>query len=260
MLKYIRGLAQKFLLDWQQREALEKILHPEKFECLDIAIQFICWNQIPGDYLEFGCYSGKTFRAAESKFREHRRNVTNFLSDKDKAEFCASSPRLFAFDSFQGLPPPGGVDAHPYTPKHWKEATFSMSYAEFESALVSHGADMSSIRIVDGWYENTLSEETRRSHELQLVSLVNIDCDLYESTALCLDFITPLIQDGTVILFDDYNFYRGSPHLGERRAFREWLEKNGDISATELARQGFDKVAFFLNRTGDAVSSPSPAQ
>jgi len=33
-------------------------------ECIYVGVRFVCWNQIPGDYLEFGCYSGKTFSYA----------------------------------------------------------------------------------------------------------------------------------------------------------------------------------------------------
>jgi hypothetical protein len=215
--------------------------------CINTAVRFICWNQVPGDYLEFGCYSASTFCLAHRLFASTRASVAEQLNDADKGRFLQDKPRFFAFDSFEGLPESERADHHPYLPMHWKKHSYAMTQADFESKLSEEGVDLAEVQVVKGWYQTTLTNETKRAIGLRRASLVHIDCDYYESAILALNFITDLIDDGTVVVFDDYNFYRGSSQLGERRAFSEWLAKNPAVTATELARCDFDKVAFFLN-------------
>ena len=53
-------------------------------------------------------------------------------------------------------------------------------------------------------------------------AIINIDCDLYESTCDALNISAPWIQVGSVLLFDDYNCFCADNHKGERKAFREF--------------------------------------
>lgn len=65
---------------------------------LDRAFRALVFNGISSDYAEFGCCGGQTFGLA---FRASRR--TGF------------SGQMWAFDSFQDLPPQAGPnDAHPF--------------------------------------------------------------------------------------------------------------------------------------------------
>ncbi|MCG2718374.1 MAG: methyltransferase, partial [Nanoarchaeota archaeon] len=73
-------------------------------------------------------------------------------------------------------------------------------------------------------------------------------CDLYESTVLVLDFITEYIQDGTIIIFDDWFSFRGNPNRGEQKAFKEWLKKNPSIKTTEFYRFGWHGNSFITHR------------
>jgi len=216
-------------------------------ECIRVGVRFVCWNQIPGDYLEFGCYSGKTFCYAYQVFEITRKNVMSELTEEDRTTYEQAKPRFFAFDSFEGLPEEMKADDHPYLPKHWKKATYTMSVEEFEEILPRKRIRKEDVYIIKGWYSQSLTDETKKVYNLKQACMVHIDCDYYESAILVLDFITDLIDDGTVIVFDDYNYFRGHSQLGERRAFSEWLKKNPHIKATQLARHDFASVAFFLN-------------
>ena len=42
-----------------------------------------------------------------------------------------------------------------------------------------------------------------------------IDCDLKEPTTLALNFVRNILQKGTIILFDDYIFFKGDQTKGE---------------------------------------------
>ena len=59
--------------------------------------------------------------------------------------------------------------------------------------------------------------------------MLHLDCDLYKSTIEVLDhvFSGNRIADGCAVFFDDWNTNRSSPLLGQRRAWRETVEKHG---------------------------------
>ena len=214
--------------------------------CLRVGVRFVCWNQVPGDYLEFGCGFGRSFIESYHLFRSTRSSVASELNANDRATFERTRPRFFAFDSYEGLPEVTGVDQHPYLPLHWKKSEYAFSVASFKRALQQAKVAEADVRIVDGWFGSTLTGATKARHEISRAALVHVDCDYYESAVLVLDFVTDLVQDGTVIVFDDYNFFRGSPRLGERRAFGEWLDRNPHLHAIELARHDFSSTAFYL--------------
>ena len=112
-----------------------------------------------------------------------------------------SQQRIVGFDSFQGLP------------IAWHEVP--------EGAYSTQGfvPDLGdNISCVDGWYSESLGPFVRQ-HLLPTkkpIRLLHIDCDLYESTHEVLIEIAPFLQEGSVIIFDEYWM---SPHWKED----EWL-------------------------------------
>ena len=71
------------------------------------------------------------------------------------------------------------------------------------------------MHIIKGWFDDTLNEETLRAHKMDKAVLIHVDVEYYESAKTVLEFVTPLLQNGTVIVFDDWYNYRGNPELGE---------------------------------------------
>ena len=53
-----------------------------------------------------------------------------------------------------------------------------------------------------------------------------IDCDLKESTNYALNFIKPSLQEGTILIFDDFLDYKGSMEKGECGAFEDFKREN----------------------------------
>jgi hypothetical protein len=74
-----------------------------------------------------------------------------------------------------------------------------------------------------------------------------IDCDLYESTVPVLEFITPLLQQGTILIFDDWFRFRGSRHHGERRACHGWLQRNPGVELEDWYQEGPQCKAFLVH-------------
>jgi hypothetical protein len=87
------------------------------------------------------------------------------------------------------------------------------------------------VRIVDGFFESSLTPEL--AAEIGRVSLAHLDADLYESTRCALDWLTPLVGAGTLLLFDEL----AGEDPAEARAFGEWCASTG-VRAVLLALFG----------------------
>lgn len=215
-----------------------------KFNCLEIAIDFVVANNIIGDYLEFGVFSGTSFVHAYhsyvKRFAKYKANQTTFPDNS----FLHQSTRFFAFDSFEGLPQVFDPDI----PLHWRGPNvMKCEKSSFIDKLIFAGIDMNSVKIIEGYYENSLHYGVYDQMGLERAAVIHIDCGLYDSTRTVLKFITPLIQDGTVIVFDDFFYYKGHPLKGERGAFNEWLNQHQQFHATELCKY-YPAAAYIINQ------------
>jgi predicted O-methyltransferase YrrM len=77
------------------------------------------------------------------------------------------------------------------------------------------------------------------------ISLLHVDCDLYESTASAFRCLAPRIREGTVIVFDEYFNYPGW-QAHEFKAFQEFVEEH-DVSYTALGYASV-QMAFRIDR------------
>ena len=73
-----------------------------------------------------------------------------------------------------------------------------------------------------------------------------IDCDLKTAASLALNFSKNILQKGTIILFDDYIFYKGSEQKGEFAAFKEFKEQNPNIKFRHAFEYGYGSKAFIV--------------
>lgn len=200
-------------------------------EMIKRAMAFVRFNnRIPGDYLEFGVWKGGTFTSA---FHFARR-------------YNLDAMRFYAFDSFEGLPEIKGLDAEGF--KQFDKGQFLCSEKQFRSNIAGNGVDLDRVETVVGWFDKVLNNTTKGKLPLQKAAVIWIDCDLYESTVPILDFIVDYIQDGTIIIFDDWFCFKGNPNRGEQRAFREWLARNPQITASEFYKFGWGGDSFIIHK------------
>lgn len=170
---------------------------------------FIKDNRIHGDYYEFGCHRCRTFRMALSEARLHNMGEMKF----------------WAFDSFEGLPNPTSDTSV----EIWKSGALTTSESEFMRLVKEHDVYADRVSTVKGFYSASLTRELQHRHldKEARISVVNVDCDLYESAVPVFDFIEPLMQEGTVVYLDDvFAGYKGSPAKGVARAFLEYQQKS----------------------------------
>lgn len=211
--------------------------------CLYTAASFMAWNQIEGDYLEFGVYQGDSFATAYRAIRAQRRLHSSFVEKSPeyqrKKQTC---PRFVAFDSFSGLPEGLGARHADYAP-----GAYACTQDEFTGNIAGLGVDLKDVIVVPGFYDKTLNSTTKEQHGLRRAAIVMIDCDLYESTVPVLEFLTDLVDQGTILIFHDWFRFRGSPKCGEQRACREWQERNPHLELIEYWREGPQAVSFLVN-------------
>lgn len=193
-----------------------------------MSISIFCYHNQPlnGYYLEFGCHKARTMRLAWDTFHS--------LYDWD----------YVAFDSFEGLPEMEPLDSMPL----WKKGDLKTSDAEFIETVVGHGMPREKLRIVKGFYKDSLTPALRDELLPQKAAVVYIDCDLHSSTASALDFARDFLQKGTVVVFDDWFCFYGDPDKGERKAFREFRERNPDLLFEDYIQTNEAKAFIFLGR------------
>ncbi len=138
--------------------------------------------KIDGHIAEFGVWQGESI---------------NYLSNKIYPE------NIFGFDSFLGLSEDFVLDC----PK---------GYFNLNGKLPEVNAN---VKLVPGFFSETLPKWLNDNPGV--FSLLNIDCDTYESTSFILNSIgSKRIVSGTLILFDEYFGFHG----WENCEFKAWQE------------------------------------
>jgi len=179
-----------------------------KHHAFKLLFDMISENGIGGDYLEFGCHRGRTFRMALTEARRHNLNSMQF----------------HAFDSFEGLPETGSESSEH---KIWKKGALSTSLEDFKSLVNTHGIYLEKVHYHKGFYSDTLNGalKERLAGEQLRIALVTVDCDLYESARDVFSFIDCYLTEGTLIYVDDFFAgYRGNSLKGVGRALHEFRE------------------------------------
>jgi len=110
---------------------------------------------------------------------------------------------------------------------------------------------MENIVLEKGFYEKTFKSDFLNRNEIKRARVTHVDCDLYQSAFTSLNFVTSLVQDGTVLLFDDWLCYRGRPDRGEQRAVKEWLAENPQIHLTPYRSYANTGQSFIVSIMGE---------
>ena len=161
---------------------------PTRAHALELAVQIS--RSVPGNIVEFGVYQGYSTRVMRDELWRCK------LWDRRQR-----GKRIYACDSFEGLP----------------ENYENLPKGNFATPVPR----LRSVRIVKGYFDQSLTPEL--AVEVGRVSLAHLDADLYESTACALEWVTPLLGPGSLLLFDE--FLGEDP--AEMRAFAEWTQRTG---------------------------------
>lgn len=161
-------------------------------------------NGITGDYVEFGSWGGNTMNQAYQQLVG-----------------AGGSRHLWAFDSFQGLPPASDErDSHP----GWQpgSAYGQGGVEKFHEACDEHGIPRDAYTAVEGYYEDSL--RTIGDGAPRDIALAYIDCNMYSSCVTVLEFLAPRLKHGMIVAFDDWFCWSPTGVSGEKEALREFLD------------------------------------
>jgi hypothetical protein len=145
-------------------------------------------SHLPGNIIEFGVAKGRSTRVI-------RRTLTTL----ERFKLPNRRKKIFACDSFKGLP------------------------EKYENAEVGAFAckppKIHGVEIVEGYFQDSLTDALAR--RVGKVSIASLDADLYSSTLCALRWLTPLLQTGSVLLFDEFV----GENESEKRAFDDWSQE-----------------------------------
>jgi hypothetical protein len=173
-------------------------------------------TKIEGDLVECGVAAGSQIACFQLALMD-----TNEV-DKRK---------IWAFDSFEGIPLAGEKDdQQPGIGDIQHDTNLPLSERLVSSGITCHSLEsvlnnfkgwnlpLSNIKFVKGWFQNTIEEYSK---QIDKISVLRLDGDLYESTYICLEHLYPKISKGGVLIIDDYAL------TGCRLAVEEYFKDNG---------------------------------
>ena len=145
-----------------------------------ISIKKIIYNigldQIPGDYCEFGCFTGATLNHALYSYQK-------YIPSKEMT--------FYGFDSFEGFP----VEVH----SAFKSENFKVDY-NFVKKLEKK---FNNCKIIKGYFKDSLKRDDIKKN-INKISVAFIDCDIGFSAIDVFEFIKPRLSFGAFIMIDDY--------------------------------------------------------
>jgi O-methyltransferase len=127
----------------------------------------------------------------------------------------SNSRRLWLFDSFAGLPPPGPRDGTTEN-KYYFDGMNKGSVQQVEKAFQKLSLPMDGVKIFPGWFETTLTKA-----EIDRVAILHIDADWYSSVMSVLQAFYEKVVPGGFIVLDDYGYWEGCT-----RAFEDFVSQN----------------------------------
>jgi hypothetical protein len=207
--------------------------------------EYVYGMSVKGDIAEFGTQTARTAVMFATALRFLNETYKN---DKEGR----GNKKLWLFDSFQGLPE-SETDSVDAVSPHVASGTWAKGKCKGYNALqmekiISQILNKETFEVIEGWFSESLENISSDNG----FALVHVDCDLYRSTIDVLDnlFDKSMINNGCLILFDDFNCNMAAPEFGERRAWREMIEKY-EIEYSSYGNYGPCCHAFLIhNYTG----------
>ncbi len=178
------------------------------------SLKHIKENDIKGDIVECGVWRGG--------------NLILFKKIIDKLNL---EKKIFAFDTFEGMPEPGkedfdlkNINAEKIY-KNYKKKDLKWCFSNIDEVKSNVSKffknDYKNFNFIEGKVEETLMYEENLP---QSISLLRLDTDFYESTKKELEILYPRLSKGGVLIIDDYGHWQGS-----RKAVDEYFNLEKDF-------------------------------
>jgi hypothetical protein len=233
----IRALGRRFLHGPEAPLISRLLRQDERSPTFVQALDYVNFERVPGDVVEGGVFGGLSLAILAKAATFDPKGMTR---------------RIVGIDTFAGLPASADVHAR------WAEGDCSHIAVPHPVAepgepvtpdLVRRlflACELQAPTLYQGRFDVVLPDLVPSTHAA--IAVLHVDCDLYESTRDLLAGVAPALQDGTIVLFDDWFHYRAHPGKGECRAFQEFLAANPPWTAVHWKSYGTFCNAFILVR------------
>ncbi len=202
---------------------------------------YVNFEQIEGDYLEFGVYEGSSMISAFYANKSTSKNDNLIIIDKKKIK------RMFiGFDSFEeGFKYYNEKDNH----INWKESHLKSSFSKTIRRL--NKTSKKNFKLVSGFVEETLKEiETNdymvENYKIKSAAVILIDMDLFNPGYTALSFCKPLLSNGSIIIVDNYYNFKANLNKGEMGAINKFVNET-NIKLTDFGNYGVTGKIFIVS-------------
>jgi O-methyltransferase len=174
----------------------------KQFLTIEKILNIVSYYKLEGDIIECGIYKGSTI-IGMALYAKKKRFKKTFIG----------------LDSFQGFPEPTNNDKlndgtiHEMSQKGY----FNDTSYDYVNRKISALGLSSMIVLKEGFFEKTLPFLHNN-----LFCIVVLDCDLYESYRICLEYLYDRVVDGGYIIFDEYD-YSENIYPGAKKAIDEFF-------------------------------------
>ena len=216
--------------------SLVVLIHPflentlSKYTAIKKAMFLNYHDNTIGDYLEFGVFTGSSFNFA----MKINKKMENIFKRKIETQFIG-------FDSFEGFGEIKQIDENP----SFKNTFFKIDKKKI-FRNIKNNSKKQKYKLIEGFYQQTIKNKNVNDYGINKARIIMIDCDLKESTTLALNFAKKSLQEGTIIIFDDFNFYKGNENKGEFGAFKDFKNQNPNIKFRRIFDYGYSGKAFVV--------------
>jgi len=187
----------------------ETMVGMKRLENLQDACLSVIREGVPGNFVETGVWRGGCgilMRAVLAATGDETRSV-------------------WLFDSFEGLPKPD-PQRFPWDEgdMHWAYAYLAVSLDQVKANFKRYDLLDERTHFVPGWFRKTIHKS-----EVDAISVLRLDGDMYESTRLVLTHLYPRVSPGGFIIIDDYEAL-----VGCKKAVDEFRERYSIVSPMNI--------------------------
>jgi hypothetical protein len=201
-----------------------------KYLALKKAFYLTALDNVDRDYLEFGVFTGSSFICA---LRTHRN--LSYIGNIET--------NFYGFDSFEGF---GKIKEHD---KHlfYIDRIFKVDSKKIINEIHKRAKGLN-VKIVKGYFDETIKNKNcKKDFNINKIRCMLIDCDLKDATKIALEFSRDSLQQGTVIILDDFYSFKGASNKGVAGAFNEFCQDNPGLQFRKIFDYGYGGAAYILS-------------
>jgi len=200
-------------------------------------------NNIIGAYYEFGVYLGDSLSESLRIYNGYYNWIHQQKSSDEKWRrhiHRYTDAKFYAFDTFLGMPE---NDEGHYV---FQQGSFYGELSDVKQKI-SQLKHNERVKYFKGEFKQIIKNQQAEINELDKVAIANIDCDLYVSTRDALEIIKDKLQQGTILLMDDWHQFNAEKSSGQRKAVHEFLENNQHIHLEDYIIYSHIGKAFIVH-------------